>query len=111
MCTIYKAIISENETFEISIIKSNKYNKWYKEPALELLPHQKEIRRKDYEYSWDNPGYLKELYKCLKNKKKTGPWYNDFKQFCKEHKLDFKQTRKEFIELIKQSKKEKFWPK
>lgn len=107
MCTIYKGIISEEENFEICIIKNK--GKWVKTPFLEVLKYRPELHKEDEEYLWDNDEYLLELYKKLKGGRKKSEHYKMLKKFCKDHSLDFKKIKEELLQLLKKAKKEKFF--
>jgi len=106
MALVIKSILSDGEVFELSIQKHK--GKWDKKPMLSVYPYHPELQHENYAYCWDNADYLIELYRDLKKKKKNDRTY-EFKDFCKKHSLDYKRTRKELLDIFKQSKREKFW--
>lgn len=108
MALVVKSIISDRENFELSILKLE--GKWRKEPMLSIFPYHpdRKIPTLNEEYIWDNDEYLVKLYKDLKKKKKTERVY-ELKAFCKKHGMEYKNARKELLDIFKQSKQEKFW--
>lgn len=106
MSLIFRAVRSDSELLELSDIMYK--GEWQYEPALEIKVDPKD-KKEGHEYFWDNSEYLLKLYKKLKKNKKNSLHYTDFKQFCKLNDLNFKELKKEYIELIEDSKTINMW--
>lgn len=101
-----KTVETEDQYFEMFIIKYD--GKWLKKPCLEMFKHDEDRKRGHVQYVWDNEVFLKKMFKAIENKSKNRQT-KILKSFCRDHALRFKETKKQLLELYKESKKLKMW--
>lgn len=107
MPTIYKAVLSHDEFFELTINKHK--GKWVQEPMLAFFPYHKNKKLPGGCYLWDNDVFLRALFENLKKYRFETAQVLELKEWCKFNGMRFNKVRKSLLRIYKKSKEEKMW--
>ena len=108
--TNYISVLGATEVIQISRLIDAKGHP-YSDAFLEIKPFDKDFGEGSPDNLWEDIEYILKIYKALKHRLKGSSYYKEFKKYCLEHGLNFKATKKEYLQVTEQAIKLKMFKK